>query len=141
MPPAITLPSFSSVIFAARRPPQKGKLKNAKLPEATPKLSRTTGFDTSKKEPLWGCVEGCGACCKLAKGPAFATPEDIFTDPSDIELYKSLIGPDGWCIHYEKSTRKCSIYPDRPYFLSCGARYIRVTIWHYQEEIQQGGMR
>ncbi|KAJ6361802.1 hypothetical protein OIU78_002254 [Salix suchowensis] len=36
--------------------------------------------------------------------------------PSDIELYKSLIGPDGWCIHYEKSTRKCSIYPDRPYF-------------------------
>ncbi|KAJ6330444.1 hypothetical protein OIU76_009115 [Salix suchowensis] len=116
MPPAITLPSFSSVIFAARRPPQKGKLKKAKLPEATPKLSGTTGFDTSKKEPLWGCVEGCGACCKLAKGPAFATPEEIFTDPSDIELYKSLIGPDGWCIHYEKSTRKCSIYPDRPYF-------------------------
>ena len=91
MPPTITLPSFSSVIFAARRPPQKGKLKNAKLPEATPKLGRTTGFDTSKKEPLWRCVEFCGACCKLAKGPAFATPEEIFTNPSDIEvLFRNL---------------------------------------------------
>lgn len=115
MSPAISLPCFNSVIFAARRSPQKGKLKNAKVPGATPKLSNT-GFGTSKKEPLWRCVEGCGACCKLAKGPAFATPEEIFTKPSDIELYKSLIGPDGWCIHYEKSTRKCSIYPDRPYF-------------------------
>ncbi|KAJ6924160.1 hypothetical protein NC652_017454 [Populus alba x Populus x berolinensis] len=38
-----------------------------------------------------------------------------FLCPASI-LYKSLIGPDGWCIHYEKSTRKCSIYPDRPYF-------------------------
>ncbi|KAJ6924161.1 hypothetical protein NC652_017454 [Populus alba x Populus x berolinensis] len=115
MSPAISLPCFNSVIFAGRRSPQK-KLNNAKVPGATPKLSNTTGFGTSKKEPSWRCVEGCGACCKLAKGPAFATPEEIFTNPTDIELYKSLIGPDGWCIHYEKSTRKCSIYPDRPYF-------------------------
>ncbi|KAI5586053.1 hypothetical protein BDE02_06G186600 [Populus trichocarpa] len=93
MSPAISLPCFNSVIFAARRSPQKGKLKNAKVPGATPKLSNT-GFGTSKKEPLWRNLH----------------------KPSDIELYKSLIGPDGWCIHYEKSTRKCSIYPDRPYF-------------------------
>ncbi|XP_058073255.1 uncharacterized protein LOC131221969 isoform X3 [Magnolia sinica] len=32
------------------------------------------------------------------------------------QLYRSLVGPDGWCIHYEKTTRTCSIYPDRPYF-------------------------
>lgn len=26
------------------------------------------------------------------------------------QLYRSMVGPDGWCIHFEKSTRKCSIY-------------------------------
>ncbi|PIA52911.1 hypothetical protein AQUCO_01000643v1 [Aquilegia coerulea] len=73
------------------------------------------GFNTKKKES-WACVKGCGACCKLVKGPSFATPEEIFKDPSDIQLYKSLIGSDGWCIHFDKPTRTCSIYSDRPYF-------------------------
>lgn len=36
----------------------------------------------------------------------------------EFQLYKSLIGPDGWCIHYEKSTRKCSIYPGLTIILS-----------------------
>lgn len=79
-------------------------------------ISSSVGFGIEKKEPLWRCVQGCGACCKLDKGPDFPTPEEIFYDPSDIELYRSLIGPDGWCINYEKSTRKCSIYSERPYF-------------------------
>ncbi|GMN39042.1 hypothetical protein TIFTF001_008274 [Ficus carica] len=74
------------------------------------------GLGGQKKEELWRCVEGCGACCKLNKGPSFATPEEIFHDPSDIQLYRSMIGPDGWCVHYDKTTRKCSIYSDRPYF-------------------------
>ncbi|KAK6943727.1 putative zinc- or iron-chelating domain containing protein [Dillenia turbinata] len=69
-----------------------------------------------RKEEKWQCVRDCGACCKLDKGPSFATPDEIFDDPSDIQLYRSLIGPDGWCIHFEKSTRTCSIYPNRPYF-------------------------
>ncbi|KNA12698.1 hypothetical protein SOVF_123600 [Spinacia oleracea] len=75
------------------------------------------GFgETKKKEPLWQCVQDCGACCKLSKGPTFATPEEIFDNPSDIELYTSMVGADGWCIHFDKSTRSCSIYEDRPYF-------------------------
>lgn len=32
------------------------------------------------------------------------------------QLFESMVGSDGWCIHFEKSTRKCSIYADRPYF-------------------------
>ncbi|CAH1434708.1 unnamed protein product [Lactuca virosa] len=78
--------------------------------------SSTAGFGAKKREPLWQCVKNCGACCKLDKGPAFPSPEEIFDDPSDIQLYKSLVGMDGWCIHFEKSTRTCSIYADRPYF-------------------------
>lgn len=33
------------------------------------------------------------------------------------QLYESLIGPDGWCINYEKSTRKCSIYAGDVYLV------------------------
>ncbi|XP_024987033.1 uncharacterized protein LOC112522169 isoform X2 [Cynara cardunculus var. scolymus] len=76
----------------------------------------TAGFGAKKREPLWQCVKNCGACCKLDKGPNFPSPEEIFDDSSDIQLYKSLVGSDGWCIHFEKSTRTCSIYSDRPYF-------------------------
>lgn len=76
----------------------------------------TAGFGARKTEPLWQCVKNCGACCKLDKGPNFPSPEEIFDDSSDIQLYKSLVGSDGWCIHFEKSTRTCSIYADRPYF-------------------------
>ncbi|XP_010259976.1 PREDICTED: uncharacterized protein LOC104599228 [Nelumbo nucifera] len=78
--------------------------------------SSSLGFGRERKEPSWRCAQGCGACCKLDKGPSFATPEEIFEDPSDIQLYRSLIGTDGWCIHFEKITRTCSIYSDRPYF-------------------------
>ncbi|PWA77810.1 hypothetical protein CTI12_AA220970 [Artemisia annua] len=87
-----------------KRPPQK---KN---------VSTTNGFGTRKTEPVWQCVKNCGACCKLDKGPTFPSPEEIFDDPSDVQLYKTMVGADGWCIHYEKSTRTCSIYDDRPYF-------------------------
>ncbi|KAL8193325.1 hypothetical protein R6Q57_026906 [Mikania cordata] len=80
------------------------------------KKSFGAGFGAKKKEALWQCVKNCGACCKLDKGPSFPTPEEIFDDSSDIQLYKSLVGSDGWCIHFEKSTRTCSIYDDRPYF-------------------------
>ncbi|KAJ4979466.1 hypothetical protein NE237_010246 [Protea cynaroides] len=74
------------------------------------------GFGADRKEPLWRCAKECGACCKLQKGPSFASPEEIFHDPSDVQLYRSLIGPDGWCKHFEKTTRTCSIYSERPYF-------------------------
>lgn len=77
-----------------------------------------SGFGGSKKQPeKWQCISGCGACCKLDKGPAFPTPEEIFDDDAlHLQLYKSLIGPDGWCIHYKHTTRTCSIYADRPNF-------------------------
>ncbi|XP_060668662.1 uncharacterized protein LOC132799957 isoform X2 [Ziziphus jujuba] len=97
----------------ARRPRQPTK-SNSKTKQKQSSVS--VGFGCQKKELLWWCVESCGACCKLHKGPSFPTPEEIFTDSSDIELYRSMIGADGWCIHYDKSTRKCSIYSDRPYF-------------------------
>jgi uncharacterized protein len=28
----------------------------------------------------------------------------------------SLVGADGWCIHYDSTKRECSIYEERPNF-------------------------
>ncbi|WVZ57032.1 hypothetical protein U9M48_007476, partial [Paspalum notatum var. saurae] len=71
----------------------------------------------AKRPVRWKCASGCGACCKLDKGPDFPTPDEIFADhPDDLQLYRSMIGADGWCINYDKATRTCNIYQDRPSF-------------------------
>ncbi|WP_035798219.1 YkgJ family cysteine cluster protein [Crocosphaera chwakensis] len=62
----------------------------------------------------WKCVEGCGACCQLDPGDR-PDLEDYLT-PEELEHYLSLIGKDGWCIHFDHETRKCSIYEQRPRF-------------------------
>ncbi|PWZ52635.1 hypothetical protein Zm00014a_017683 [Zea mays] len=71
----------------------------------------------AKRLVKWKCASGCGACCKLDKGPDFPIPDEIFADhPDDLQLYRSMIGSDGWCINYDKATRTCNIYQDRPSF-------------------------
>lgn len=104
-------PCFIAVRAAARNKQPSKKTQSQKPPGIS-----SNGFGGKKRDPVWQCVQNCGACCKLDKGPSFPSPQDIFDDPSDVQLYESLIGPDGWCINYEKSTRKCSIYAERPYF-------------------------
>lgn len=62
----------------------------------------------------WSCMKQCGACCHL-------DPEDRpnladYLSPEEIDLYLSLVGTDGWCIHYDASLRQCRIYEQRPQF-------------------------
>ena len=62
----------------------------------------------------WQCVSGCGACCNL-------TPEDRpdlaeYLSREELELYMSMVGEDGWCINYDRDSRKCLIYEERPRF-------------------------
>ena len=62
----------------------------------------------------WRCVSNCGACCNL-------TPEDRpdlaeYLTPKELELYLSMVGEDGWCINFDRDTRKCRIYAERPRF-------------------------
>ncbi|KAL8504587.1 hypothetical protein ACS0TY_015956 [Phlomoides rotata] len=107
-------PPCAAVRAAAnKRPPSQPQRKTQRQ---KPSTTTSHGFGGKRKDPVWQCVQNCGACCKLDKGPTFPSPEEVFDDPSDIELYKSLVGQDGWCIHYDKSSRKCSIYAERPYF-------------------------
>ncbi|MFZ4567026.1 MAG: YkgJ family cysteine cluster protein [Prochlorococcaceae cyanobacterium] len=62
----------------------------------------------------WSCITGCGACCRL--DPA-RRPEALEAlDAEERALYLSMVGPDGWCRHYDTGGRRCRIYADRPAF-------------------------
>ena len=70
--------------------PQLNKKQSKKSKASTKNKSSSSsslGFTIVKKEPVWQCVKSCGACCKLDKGPSFPSPDEIFDDPSDLEVY------------------------------------------------------
>lgn len=62
----------------------------------------------------WKCVKQCGACCHL--DPADRPELDQYLSPEDLSLYLSMVGDDGWCIHFDQGDRLCSIYDKRPHF-------------------------
>lgn len=66
----------------------------------------------------WHCVKQCGACCQL--DPSDRPDLEQYLPPDELELYLSMVGADGWCIHYDAEQRECTIYADRP-------RFCRVT--------------
>lgn len=62
----------------------------------------------------WQCVKNCGACCQL--DPAERPDLEDYLSPENLTLYLSMVGEDGWCIHYNKTERNCQIYHERPSF-------------------------
>jgi hypothetical protein len=64
--------------------------------------------------PTWRCISGCGACCYL--DPSERPELDEYLDPDELELYLSMVGNDGWCVNFDRATRQCRIYQDRPRF-------------------------
>jgi len=62
----------------------------------------------------WQCVKQCGACCHL--DPAERPDLDEYLSPDELELYLSMVSQDGWCVNYDRTTRECRIYSDRPRF-------------------------
>jgi Fe-S-cluster containining protein len=62
----------------------------------------------------WHCVKQCGACCHL--DPSERPDLDEYLSPSELELYLSLVGEDGWCVNFDPLTRECRIYDQRPRF-------------------------
>ena len=69
---------------AARRPLRTATVRTDKKKQ---RQQSNAGFGGGeKKDTRWRCVEGCGACCKLDKAPSFPSPEEIFSDPSHVEV-------------------------------------------------------
>ncbi|XXG50772.1 hypothetical protein AAC387_Pa02g4706 [Persea americana] len=73
---------FCSIALPASCGPRRGK---GKASEAKDRSRGSIGFGRERKE-LWSCSQGCGACCKLDKGPPFATPEEILDDPDHVKV-------------------------------------------------------
>lgn len=62
----------------------------------------------------WRCVKHCGACCHL--DPVDRPHLEDYLSPEELELYLSMVGEDGWCIHFDQQERICQVYEQRPRF-------------------------
>ena len=68
----------------------------------------------TRAAPTWTCIHHCGACCRLAPEERQEALEAL-TDEQR-ETYLSMVGEDGWCVHYDSGGRQCRIYDARPDF-------------------------
>ena len=67
------------------------------------------------KTPLqWRCISGCGACCRL--DPALRQDAIDVLSPEQQRVYLAMVGPDGWCRHFDTGSLSCRIYDQRPDF-------------------------
>ena len=71
----------------------------------------------------WRCIQFCGACCHL--DPSDRPDLAEYLSAEELAEYLAMVGADGWCIYFDHSTRKCSIYDQRPQFC-------RVTVDNFQ---------
>lgn len=62
----------------------------------------------------WRCISGCGSCCRLDPGERNEALDAL--DEEQQQLYLSMVGPDGWCIHFDTGSSTCRIYDERPVF-------------------------
>ena len=65
-------------------------------------------------EERWQCISQCGSCCRLNPEDRQDSLEAL--SESQRDLYLSMVGPDGWCIHFNTGARSCNIYESRPDF-------------------------
>jgi len=74
----------------------------------------TAGHCDGLSQPAWRCISGCGACCRLdpeLRGEALEA-----LNPQQRQQYLEMVGPDGWCVHFDTGGRRCRVYADRPDF-------------------------
>jgi Fe-S-cluster containining protein len=62
----------------------------------------------------WQCLKNCGACCQL--NPEERPDLEDYLTAAELEQYLSMVGKEGWCIHFDQQTRLCTIYEERPQF-------------------------
>ena len=79
-----------------------------------PEPRGTTGHCDGLSQPAWRCIAGCGACCRL--DPALRAEALEALNDDQRRQYLAMVGPDGWCIHFDTGGRRCRVYADRPDF-------------------------
>lgn len=79
-----------------------------------PEPSGAMGHCDGLSQPAWRCIQGCGACCRL--DPALRPEALDALNAEQRHQYLAMVGPDGWCIHFDTGGRRCRVYADRPDF-------------------------
>jgi len=74
----------------------------------------TAGDEPVSQPSPWRCIDGCGACCRL--DPSLRQEAIEALSPEQQQRYLELVGPDGWCRHFDTGSRRCRIYDTRPDF-------------------------
>ena len=69
----------------------------------------------SRETPQWSCIKHCGACCRLA--PEERADALAALNEEQQRTYLAMVGPDGWCIHYDTGSQRCTIYEERLIFV------------------------
>ncbi|MEO0541431.1 MAG: YkgJ family cysteine cluster protein [Cyanobacteria bacterium P01_A01_bin.105] len=62
----------------------------------------------------WQCVKHCGACCQL--DPSDRPELADYLTAEQLSQYLGMVGEDGWCRHYDREQRLCTVYERRPDF-------------------------
>lgn len=86
--------------------PQKG--------QAEHKQDHREEHGQEHRKEQWRCIQQCGACCRLDPELRQDALEALSADQQ--QLYLSMVGADGWCIHFNSGSRSCRIYDSRPDF-------------------------
>ena len=81
----------------------------------------------------WQCIPGCGACCRL--DPELRPEAVEALSPEQRQRYLALVGPDGWCIHFDTGGRRCRIYAERPDF--CRVENL-LSLFGHEQTAEQG---
>jgi len=84
---------------------------------------------------IWSCIKGCGACCHL--DPTERPDLADYLSKQELEQYLSMVGADGWCIHYDAATRECRIYSNRPRFCRVEAEVFQRMYGITPEELDE----
>ena len=62
----------------------------------------------------WSCIENCGSCCKLDLTERADLTNKLSNE--DLFLINSMTSKDGWCKHFDRENKNCTIYETRPHF-------------------------
>ena len=69
----------------------------------------------TRVKPTWKCMQQCGACCFLGDYDDEVL-SDMLQDEKDVIEYLGMISESGWCKWFDKVSRTCTKYHDRPRF-------------------------
>ncbi|QDZ40894.1 YkgJ family cysteine cluster protein [Euhalothece natronophila Z-M001] len=85
--------------------------------------------------PNWSCMKNCGACCYLE--PSERPELEDYLSWEELKQYHDLVGEDGWCVHYQKETKTCGIYEQRPSFCRVSAENFKRMFGVNREEFDE----